>query len=360
MQTSRSYFLFLAALVAPAGTAQGVSTYASPSGAGCQVLATDDSGCAYARSSGLAELSALVPSREGVVIASVSSGIDFRVASLSSAVVLNGGETGQGREDNGVDDDGNGYVDDPYGFDVLGDSILPSDSKLGLGTFSSSVWLGEKRDDTGDLVFAGFVRGAGLIPVRVLSASGLTSLEATMKGLRYASARGARVIHLEVSLQSSAGEPLCEVIREVGRSAPGRRSALVVAPAGNTGFEVGPRSYPAACEADNLVVVAATDSTGALARFSSFGGARVHVAAPGVDVAGLDRGGELTMRTGTGSAAALVTAAAALLAAARPEDSAQVLKKRLVLGADDNPNLYGKVLSQGSLNAMKAYTTKEL
>ena len=291
-------------------------------------------------------------------IASVSSGIDFSVPSLSAAVVRNQGEMGQGREDNGVDDDANGYVDDAYGYDVLREYKSPRDSRLALGTYAASMWVGEQRrgfaSDSRPLLFRGFVRGAGLIPVRVVNETGLTSLEATMQGIRYAAARGARIIHLEVTLQTAAGQPLCDVIREVGL-----RGSLVVAPAGNRGLEVGPRDFPAACDADNLVIVAATDASGALARFSSYGASRVDVAAPGVDIAGLDSTGTITTRTGTGSASALVSGVAALLAAARPGETPQHLKRRLVLGSDDTPSLYDKVAGKGRLNAMKAFTTKD-
>jgi hypothetical protein len=45
-----------------------------------------------------------------------------------------------------------------------------------------------------------------------------------------------------------------------------------------------------------------------------------------------------------------------LLIAARPEEAPALTKKRLVLGADDNPALYGKVVAKGQLNAMKAFS----
>lgn len=338
------------------------------SGVGCPVPKQGAPGCYYVESTRVDELAKRVGRVVGLRLATVSTGINFRLPSLASAVVNNRGETGQGREEDAIDNDGNGYVDDAYGFDVLGERPRPWDSRLALGTFSASVWVGEARASSpfgaGAVSFRGFVKGASLIPVRAINAQGLTTLEATRRGLRYAASRGARVIHLEAALQSSAGEALCETIREVGapwRGEPSSgdgelasRGALVVAPAGNMGREVGDRDFPAACDAENLVIVAATDSSGALARFSSYGASRVHVAAPGVNISGLDGNGNPTVRTSTNSASALVAAIAGLLAAARPEEGPALLKKRLVLGADDNPALYGKVIAKGQLNAIKA------
>ncbi len=335
---------------------------------GCPVAKPGAPGCYYVDSTRVAELAARVRSVSKLRMATVSTGIHFRLPSLASAVVRNRGETGLGREEDGIDNDANGYVDDAFGFDVLGDFSSPWDSRLALGTFSSSLWVGETRFERGRgaVSFRGFLRGAGLIPVRVMSESGLTTLEAMRAGLRYAASRGARVIHLEAALQSSAGDSLCETIREVGKpwrgegrggdaglTSPG---ALVVAPVGNMGREVGPRDFPAACDAENLVIVAATEASGELARFSSYGAARVHVAAPGVNISGLEASGQPAVRTSTNSASALVSAIAGLLIAARPEEAPALTKKRLVLGADDNPALYGKVVAKGQLNAMKAFS----
>ena len=247
MKNSRTSFSYSPVATALGCTlALGLSLPRNAAAATCALPVPGAPACYYVDQLQIDTLASQVQNRSGVRIASVSSGIDFSVPSLSAAVVRNQGEMGQGREDNGVDDDANGYVDDAYGYDVLREYKSPRDSRLALGTYAASMWVGEQRrgfaSDSRPLLFRGFVRGAGLIPVRVVNETGLTSLEATMQGIRYAAARGARIIHLEVTLQTAAGQPLCDVIREVGL-----RGSLVVAPAGNRGLEVGPRDFPAAC-----------------------------------------------------------------------------------------------------------------
>jgi subtilisin family serine protease len=82
------------------------------------------------------------------------------------------------------------------------------------------------------------------------------------------------------------------------------------------------------------------------------------VAAPGVDISGYDGDGRITTRSGTNSASALVSAIAAQLKGALPTATPAELKRRLILGTDDNPALYGKVTAKGRLNAIKALDVK--
>lgn len=346
----------VAALLFAALTPPTVAAASEPGTAGCAVpsLTPNAPGCYYTSQTGLSRAIARVGRSpiEGVRIASVSSGLAFTVTSLADAVLVNSGESGRGRQNDGVDNDRNGYVDDSRGFDAVGDDWLPRDSRLAAGSFSASLWVGRTRDAFGRVTFQGFLPGARVIPVRVLDENGLTTIEITRKGLAYAAARKAKVVHLEVSLRTRGGEGLCESIRALGEA-----GALVVAPAGNTGGEVTENDFPAACDADNLVVVAATDASGGLARFSSYGAAHVDVAAPGVDVSALDDQGRVSLRTGTSAASAIVTAAAALLRAVYPSETPATTRKRLLLGADDNAALYGRVAAEGRLNVLKALDT---
>jgi|GEM_PF-3677915 len=315
----------------------------------CVLPSAGNPACWYAKRIGLDVVMARVKAGANLRIASLSTGLGFEVRSLREAVAVNRGETGSGREKDGLDNDANGYADDAFGFDAADNASAPWDSSLALGSFASSLWTANERDVLGRPRFQGFALGAPLVPVRIVDARGLSSITTARVGLRYAALRGVRVIHLDVTFQTSDGQSLCDEIRLAGT-----RGALVVAPAGNSGGPVTERDFPAACNETNLVVVAATDTSDALAPFSSFGSDRVHVAAPGVAISGLDEKGRTVVRNGTSGASALVAGVALLVANAHPSESPAALKQRLVAGADDNPSLSGKVTSKGRFNAIKA------
>jgi hypothetical protein len=283
----------------------------------------------------------------GVRIAALSSGLAFSIPALARTVPINAGESGDGKECDAIDNEGNGFVDDSRGWDAFGAFSLPKDSYLGFGTFAASIWVA--NPPKGEPRVLGFVPGAQILPVRVLDDNGFTNVALMAEGLHYAKVAGAQIVHIDASLRTADARPLCDALEELNQA-----GILVIAPAGNTGGQLSDRDFPASCGAENLVVVAASDGGGQLARFSSYDAVRVHVAAPGVALSGLDSQGRMVTRSGTNGASALVVALSVLLRNQFPFDSPLQLKQRLIRGKDDNPSFYGKVAADGRLNALKA------
>src|SRR5207249_11091557 len=75
---------------------------------------------------------------QGVTIALVDTGMNFTHEDLQNQIWTNPGETGGGRETNGIDDDGNGYVDDWRGWDFYQDDNDPTDLN-GHGTGRAGI-----------------------------------------------------------------------------------------------------------------------------------------------------------------------------------------------------------------------------
>jgi subtilisin family serine protease len=130
---------------------------------------------------------------------------------------------------------------------------------------------------------------------------------------------------------------------------------LFVAAAGNASAnnDVTP-NYPSNYNAPNMVAVAATDNTDALAYFSNYGRTTVHLGAPGVDILSTQPGGLYQYLSGTSMATPHVAGAAALVLAAQPTLATAGVKSALLNNVDPIPSLNGLTVTGGRLNAAKA------
>jgi len=257
---------------------------------------------------------------DGVPVAVLDSGLDLSNPDLAGNVWTNPDEIAG----NGVDDDGNGFIDDVHGADTVGQDGDPSDG-LGHGTAVASV-IGARGDNGFGL--SGMAWDASLMPVKVLHDQGWGTTGTLIAGLRYALDEGARIVNMSVNGPEQS-QALAEAIAQAEA-----RGVLVVTSAGNDGKNRDRvASYPASERSRTVITVASATRRGGLARGSAFGRASVDIAAPGDDVITSDLGGRFTRRAGTSFAAAYVTGAAALLAAAHPEASGSRLRAALVASA---------------------------
>ncbi len=129
---------------------------------------------------------------------------------------------------------------------------------------------------------------------------------------------------------------------------------LFVAAAGNSSSDNNLTPfYPASYTAPNVVAVAATDNTDALAWFSNYGSTSVHLGAPGVSVLSTIIGGLYDYFSGTSMATPHVSGAAALVLSSCPLDTAS-LKSNLLTNVDLIPSLSGLTITNGRLNVNKA------
>ena len=296
-----------------------------------------------------------------VVLASVDTGVDYTHPDLAANMWHNPGEIAG----NGLDDDGNGYVDDVYGMASASDASDPSDPMdvQGHGTHTAGTMAGVGDNGTG---VTGVAWRASIMALRFFSADGLGATSDAMACIDYAvtmKQRGVNVVAINASWGSSENSAFLRYAIETA----GDAGIIVVTAAGNGGGDkVGDDNdavpyYPASYDCTNIIAVAASDDTDALTQFSNYGAASVDLAAPGADIRStvpisIDPSG-YAFKKGTSMAAPHVTGTIALCAALYPDESVAERIDRLLSSADPVASLTGTCVTGGRLDAWGAVDT---
>ncbi len=286
-----------------------------------------------------------------VIVAVVDSGIRYTHQDLAANMWVNPGESGAGKETNGVDDDGDGYVDDVYGVNVLNHSGNPDDD-WGHGTHVAGI-IGAVGNNS--LGVTGIAWHTKLMACKFIDGSGNYAVSDAVTALDYARRKGANVVLAAwggYSFTSAALRDAFVALRDAG--------IIVVAAAGNSGTNNDTTPlYPASYEYPNVISVAATDHADSLASFSDYGALTVDLAAPGSDILSCSNTSNADYRTlsGTSMASAHVAGAVALVWSHFPTDTYQQVISRIVSTVDPVPALSGKVMSGGRLDLAAALTT---
>jgi subtilisin family serine protease len=269
----------------------------------------------------------------GIVVAVVDSGIDYNHVDIAANVWGNADEIA----DNGIDDDGNGYVDDVRGWDFVGDNALnptPDNDPLdrhGHGTHVAGTIAAVGNNGIG---VVGVAWRANVMALRGLDDLGRGSDSGLAAALVYAAANGADVIN-----NSWGGFGHSFAIADAVAYAHSQ-GAIVVAAAGNDSDDA-LRYRPAGLA--KVITVAASDATDRRASFSNYG-AKIDIAAPGVDVLSLraaaSTGGDVVgtdylRASGTSMAAPHVSGLAALIAAQHPTYTNEQVRQVLRRSAQD-------------------------
>lgn len=207
------------------------------------------------------------------VVAVVDTGVAMNHPDLSGNLWQNLGESGAGRGSNGVDDDGNGYVDDQRGWDFAYGDNGPWDLRA-HGTHVAGTIAAEGNNGTG---IAGVAWDASIMPVKIFDAFGSSNSYLAAQALEYAARNGARVVN-----GSFSGVGGGELYDEVFQRYP---DTLFVFSAGNDGVtNEGSYRYPCNSTQPNVLCVAWTDHKDGLASLSNYGSTTVDLGAPGSSV----------------------------------------------------------------------------
>ena len=296
------------------------------------------------------QASAVTQGDPNLVVAVVDSGVDFSHPDLAGRQWVNPGESGDGKETNGVDDDNNGYVDDVNGWNFCNDTPTPftsGDHPHGThvaGTVAAS---------------ANGVGVVGVAPnVKVMAlkfgcgASGNASTENAVRALAYARKMGVRIANYSYGYLGGPSQAQKDAIENYG--------GLFVASAGNDSVNndqnVNFAGYPSSYDSPNILAVAAVDNRGSLAWFSNYGATKVDISAPGVDILSTLPGSTYDFWDGTSMAAPHVTGTAALVASVNSGllDDAAAIKKVIMDTGKPLAATAGKTVTGDMVNAYAA------
>ncbi|MCK5737931.1 S8 family serine peptidase, partial [bacterium] len=294
-----------------------------------------------------------------VLIAIIDTGIEVAHPDLQGAIHLNPGEDVNGNgtieptDFNGIDDDGNGFVDDICGWDFTDAPHFPDfgdyrerdndpADEHGHGTAVAGLIGAQLNNEIG---IAGMAPGCRLLNLRAGTSRGLLEEDDVAAAVVYAVHMGAQIINM--SFGDEVASPLLRDVMAFAADA----GVLLVASAGNSS-SLSPH-YPSGY-AEAISVGSVTRDL-YLSSFSNYGPA-IDLVAPGSDLFTTNLNGEYQPFSGTSAAAPIVSAAAGLLWSKYPDWSAQEIHGRLMstcrdLGQSGPDNLYGNGLVD-PLNAL--------
>ena len=205
-----------------------------------------------------------------VVVAVVDTGVDYTHPDLAANIWTNPGETGGGKESNGVDDDGNGYVDDWHGWNFGLDTNDPMDA-AGHGTHVAGTIGAAGDNGTG---VTGVNWNVQIMPLRVADANGNLSDAAVAAAFAYAGHMGAKVVNASLGGSYTSSAELAAI--------NGAPNTLFVVSAGNSNQNIkSTPTSPCTLPAANIICVGATGPSDTRASFSNYAPTQVDIAAPG-------------------------------------------------------------------------------
>ena len=285
--------------------------------------------------------------KRSVIVAIIDTGIDINHQELRNAIWTNPGEI----DGDGIDNDGNGYVDDIHGWNFYSNNNkVFSGSEDSHGTHAAGT-ISASRGSYG---IAGITDNnyVKIMPLKALGGKeGVGSPDAVIKAIKYAEEKGASICNLSMGT-TGYSEELAQTMKN--------SHMLFVVSCGNGGVsglgyntDVYP-VYPASLPYDNIISVANILFDGTLSKDSNYGAASVDIAAPGTYILSTIPDNSYGYMSGTSMAAPMVTGVAAMLYSYRTDISLADVKTIILNSSRKLETLSGKVVSGGLLDAYSA------
>ncbi len=288
---------------------------------------------------------------DDVVAVVLDTGVNLQHEDLAANAWVNPGEI----PGNGLDDDGNGFVDDINGWNFFDgtNQVFDPATELSHGTHVAGSIGAVGNNGKGVTGVAWHVKIMSLKFLGGTQGKGKTSN--AVSGIEYAIAMRNRGINVRVINASWGGGSDSQALRQAISDA-NAAGILFVCAAGNSGNNIDDSpDFPASYAADlpNAVSVAAVGQGGSLASFSNFGHNSVSLAAPGVSIYSTIPGG-YNQLSGTSMSTPYVSGIAVLLWSQDPSLTPAQVKQRIVDTSEPLPSLVSILARSGRASAYDA------
>ncbi len=293
---------------------------------------------------------------QGVLVGVVDAAVDYTHPQIKPRLAANLAEV-NGKS--GIDDDGNGFIDDLYGWDfeqnvpdphkiIYPMPVNPADDGNIHGTHVSGIIAADHK--TGKM--QGIAPEAQIVPANFMDSSGSGSLGAAIQAIEYVSSRGVKVIN------ASWGGSSCSQALKTTIAGLAAKNILFVVASGNDFHDLDMvPDYPANFTFDHQITVAASNSNDILTAFSNNSYNFVHLGAPGQTIYSTIPGpAGYKNLDGTSMATPFVTGTAALLWSLRPNATYAQIKQAILAGTDYRSfrvKTQGRLNISNSINALK-------
>jgi subtilisin family serine protease len=283
----------------------------------------------------------LIGNASGVTIAVLDSGINFEHPDLQGTVWTNPAEV----EGDGIDNDGNGKIDDVRGWDFVNADNHPADDES-HGTHVAGIIAATRNNAHG---VAGVIGGAKLLPCKILNASNLGTTSDLIAAVSYARHMGVPIMNL--SLQNY---PVNQILHDELTRCEAAGILLVIS-AGNQGTnnDTTP-NYPSSYPHENIIAVGNHTASNQRAAGSNYGPESIDLFAPGSAIYSTVLGTQFGYKNGTSMAAPHVTALCAALRYAHPTWTAFDIKNAIRDSVIPAQAYIDFCTSGGRLNALAA------
>ncbi|MBA6410406.1 S8 family serine peptidase [Pseudoalteromonas sp. 5Ae-yellow] len=281
-----------------------------------------------------------------VVVGVIDTGVDYSHSDLADNAWVNTGEIAG----DGIDNDGNGYIDDIHGINAITDAGDPMDDQ-GHGTHVSGTIGASGNNSTG---VVGVNHEVSIVGCKFLDAAGSGSTSDAIKCIDYMVNLKNSGVNLRVLNNSWGGGGYSQALADA-ITVSEQADILFVAAAGNDEVDndANPH-YPSSYEHESVLSIASTDSNDNLSDFSQWGATSVDMGAPGSGIVSTVPGNGYANYSGTSMATPHVAGVAALVLSVNPDLTTSELKALLMSSGDANTALQGKTLAGTRLNANQA------